>query len=57
MPRSCIPEPSIDKDLRPKLPMVADAVESKMERYVVTRRGQPVMMLINLGHRRDIYKI
>lgn len=35
------------KALRPDLPRVADAVDSKMERYIVTRRGQPVMMLIS----------
>ena len=35
------------KALRPGLPQVADAVESKLDRYIVTRRGQPVMMLIS----------
>lgn len=35
------------KALRPDLPHVADAVESKLDRYIVTRRGQPVMMLIS----------
>ncbi|MBI5630618.1 MAG: type II toxin-antitoxin system Phd/YefM family antitoxin [Elusimicrobia bacterium] len=35
------------KALRPGLPHVADAVESRLDRYVVTRRGQPVMMLIS----------
>ena len=35
------------KDLRPGLPRVADAVESKFDRYVVTKRGHPVMVLIN----------
>lgn len=35
------------KALRPELPQVADAVESKLDRYIVTRHGQPVMMLIS----------
>jgi antitoxin YefM len=35
------------KALRPELPRVADAIESRLDRYVVTRRGQPVMMLIS----------
>ncbi|MFH2204548.1 MAG: type II toxin-antitoxin system Phd/YefM family antitoxin [Elusimicrobiota bacterium] len=35
------------KALRPGLPKVADAIESKLDRYIVTRRGEPVMMLIS----------
>ena len=35
------------KALRPELPRVADAIESKLDRYIVTRRGQPVMMIIS----------
>lgn len=35
------------KALRPDLPKVADDVERKLDRYVVTRRGQPVMMVIS----------
>ena len=35
------------KALRPGLPRVADAVESRLDRYIVTRHGQPVMMLIS----------
>ncbi len=35
------------KALRPELPQVADSVESKLDRYIVTRHGQPVMMLIS----------
>ena len=35
------------KALRPGLPKVADAIESKLDRYIVTRHGQPVMMLIS----------
>lgn len=35
------------KALRPGLPQVADSVETKLDRYIVTRRGHPVMMLIS----------
>jgi prevent-host-death family protein len=35
------------KALRPELPQVADAVDGKLDRYIVTRRGKPVMMLIS----------
>lgn len=35
------------KDLRPELPKVADGVERKLDRYVVTRRGKPVMMVMS----------
>ncbi len=35
------------KALRPGLPKVANAVASKYDRYIVTKRGNPVMMLIS----------
>lgn len=35
------------KALRPELPHVADSIESKLDRYIVTRHGRPVMMLIS----------
>ena len=35
------------KALRPGLPRVADAIESKLDRYIVTRHGEPVMLLIS----------
>lgn len=35
------------KELRPELPRIADAVERKMDRYVVTRRGKPVMTILS----------
>ncbi|MGQ0645611.1 MAG: type II toxin-antitoxin system Phd/YefM family antitoxin [Elusimicrobiota bacterium] len=35
------------KALRPGLPKVADAIESKYDRYVVTKRGHPVMVIVN----------
>lgn len=36
------------KELRPELPKVANAVAEKLDRYIITKRGRPVMMLINL---------
>ena len=35
------------KALRPELPHVADSLESKMDRYIVTRHGRPAMVLIS----------
>lgn len=35
------------KALRPGLPKVANAVASRFDRYIVTKRGQPVMVLVN----------
>lgn len=35
------------KALRPGLPKVANDIASKYARYIVTKRGNPVMMLIN----------
>ena len=35
------------KELRPQLPHIADAVERKMDRYIVTRRGRPVMTILS----------
>lgn len=35
------------KELRPELPKVANAVAEKLDRYIITKRGRPVMMLIS----------
>ena len=35
------------KELRPGLPKVVADVAEKLDRYIVTKRGHPVMMLIN----------
>jgi antitoxin YefM len=35
------------KALRPGLPQVADSVETNLDRYIVTRHGKPVMMIMN----------
>lgn len=36
------------KDLRPKLPEVLGLVEKRLERFVITRRGKPVGVLMNV---------
>ncbi len=36
------------KNLRPSLPKVMDAIDSKMDRFVITRRGKPVAMMMSL---------
>ena len=35
------------KELRPELPKVALAISKKLDRYIITKRGRPVMMIIN----------
>jgi antitoxin YefM len=35
------------KDLRPKLSVVMDAVDRRMERYIVTKRGEPVAIVMS----------
>ena len=35
------------KALRPGLPKVANNVATKFDRYIVTKRGHPVMVLMN----------
>jgi len=35
------------KALRPGLPKVADTVAAKFDRFIVTKRGRPVMVLMN----------
>ncbi|MBN1364731.1 MAG: type II toxin-antitoxin system Phd/YefM family antitoxin [Syntrophaceae bacterium] len=35
------------KELRPELPKVAIAIAEKLDRYIITKHGRPVMMIIN----------
>ncbi len=35
------------KELRPQLPRIANAVERKLDRYIVTRHGKPVMTILS----------
>ena len=36
------------KELRPALPKVVDLIDSKMERYLVTRHGKPVIVMLGI---------
>ena len=36
------------KALRPKLPRIMDEIDSKMDRFVITKRGKPVAMLMSI---------
>lgn len=36
------------KKLRPSLPRVVDEVDSKMDRFVITKRGKPVAMMMSI---------
>ena len=34
------------KRLRPSLPRVVDEIDSKMDRFIITKRGKPVAMMM-----------
>lgn len=34
------------KTLRPKLPKIIDEIDAKMDRFVITRRGKPVALMM-----------
>ena len=36
------------KDLRPKLPQVIDSVDNQLERFIISKRGKPVAILLSL---------
>ena len=36
------------KELRPSLPNVIDRIDSKFDRYIVTKRGKPVVMMLSV---------
>lgn len=36
------------KDLRPNLPKVIDEIDSKMTRFVVTKRGKPAALIMSV---------
>ena len=36
------------KDLRPKLPKVIDRIDHRLDRYIVTRRGKPVVVMLSV---------
>ena len=36
------------KELRPGLPKVVDAIDRKWERYIVTKRGKPAVVMLSM---------
>jgi antitoxin YefM len=36
------------KELRPKLPKVMNDIDTKMDRFVITRHGKPAAMMISI---------
>ncbi|MFH0764210.1 MAG: type II toxin-antitoxin system Phd/YefM family antitoxin [Candidatus Omnitrophota bacterium] len=36
------------KALRPRLPRIIDDIDSKMDRFVITRRGKPVALMMSV---------
>ena len=36
------------KNLRPKLPKIMAEVDSKMDRFIITKRGRPVALLMSI---------
>lgn len=36
------------KNLRPKLPQVVKDIDSKMDRFIITKRGKPVAMMMSI---------
>lgn len=36
------------KELRPKLPKVINGVDNRFERYIISKRGKPVAILLSL---------
>lgn len=35
------------KELRPELPLVIKGIDSKLDRYIVTKRGKPVAVMMS----------
>ena len=36
------------KSLRPKLPKVVKEIDSKMDRFIITKRGRPVALMMSM---------
>ncbi len=36
------------KNLRPRLPRIIDEVDSKMDRFIITKRGKPVALIMSV---------
>ena len=37
------------KELRPALPKVVDSIDGRMDRFVITRHGKPVVVMLGVG--------
>ena len=36
------------KELRPELPRVMDKIDKKLDRYIVTKRGKPMVVMLSI---------
>lgn len=36
------------KDLRPELPKVIERIDGRLDRYVITKRGRPVVVMLSV---------
>lgn len=36
------------KSLRPRLPRIVEEIDSKMDRFIITKRGRPVALMISI---------
>lgn len=36
------------KNLRPRLPKIMDEIDSKMDRFVITKRGRPIAVMMSI---------
>ncbi len=36
------------KELRPKLPAIIKDIDTKLDRYIVTKRGKPISIMLNI---------
>lgn len=36
------------KALRPRLPKIIDEIDAKMDRFIITKRGKPVALMISM---------
>lgn len=37
------------KELRPALPKIVDRIDGRLDRYVVTKRGKPVVVMLSVA--------
>jgi len=44
------------KELRPRLPKIIDEVDRKMDRFIITRRGKPVALLMSVEDYESVFE-